>query len=200
MKRRKIDADKFSYTSIINAYNKGREFEECMRYYQEFRMNGGELDRALCGIMVGVFSKCNMIDELLQLLQDMKSEGVKLDERLYKSALNALRDAALHHQSKPPAKLLQDLSFLYGFSGFTRSSKLLTLARDVNDWDFPWKCFESPVFNEGSCVSREDMSKRGDDVPSSKNSEEEEEQVIELLENSSSEKEEEEEDDDEETD
>ncbi|KAH7664512.1 HCP-like protein [Dioscorea alata] len=98
MKRRKIQADKFSYTSIIGAYNKAGEFEECIKYYHEFKMNGGKLDRALCGIMAAVFSKSERIDELLKLLQEMKTEGVMFDERLYKSALNALRDAALHLQ------------------------------------------------------------------------------------------------------
>ncbi|KAF5185017.1 Pentatricopeptide repeat-containing protein [Thalictrum thalictroides] len=100
MKRRKIAPDKVSYTSIIKAYNKAREFDACLRYYQEFRSNGGTIDRAMAGIMVGVFSKGSRIDELVKLLQDMKSERMVLDVRLYKSALNALRDAGLEFQAK----------------------------------------------------------------------------------------------------
>jgi len=39
----------------------------------------------------------------------------------------------------PPLLLLQDLNFLlYGFSGFTRSSKLLTFSNEVKDSAFPW--------------------------------------------------------------
>ncbi|KAL5721600.1 hypothetical protein ACHQM5_005223 [Ranunculus cassubicifolius] len=100
MRRRKILPDKVSYTSIIKAYNKAREFEECLRYYTEFRANGGVIDRKLAGIMVGVFSKSNRVDELVKLLQDMKGERMVLDVRLYRSALNALRDAGLESQVK----------------------------------------------------------------------------------------------------
>ncbi|KAL7238070.1 hypothetical protein ACSBR2_004213 [Camellia fascicularis] len=100
MKRRKIVADKVSYTSVISTYSKAREFETCMKYYHEFRINGGVIDRAMAGIMVGVFSKMSRIDELVKLLQDMKTEGTQLDGRLYRSALNALRDAGLQVQAK----------------------------------------------------------------------------------------------------
>lgn len=95
MKRREIAPDKISYTSMVSAYSKAREFEECLKLYQEFRRRGGKVDRILAGIMVGVFSKSNRIDELIKLLQDLKSEGIGLDVRLYKSSLNALRDAGL---------------------------------------------------------------------------------------------------------
>lgn len=61
-------------------------------------MNRGKIDRAMAGIMVGVFSKTSRIDELMRLLQDMKVEGTRLDARLYSSALNALRDAGLNSQ------------------------------------------------------------------------------------------------------
>ena len=53
-------------------------------------MNGGLIDRAMAGIMVGVFSKVGLVDELVKLLQDKKAEGTRLDQRLYQSALNAL--------------------------------------------------------------------------------------------------------------
>ncbi|KAK1425399.1 hypothetical protein QVD17_20751 [Tagetes erecta] len=98
MKRRKVVADKVSYTSVISAYSKAREFHMCMRYYYEYRLNGGRIDRAMGGIMVGVFSKMSRVDELVKLLQDMKSEGTGLDARLYRSSLNALRDAGVHIQ------------------------------------------------------------------------------------------------------
>ncbi|XP_027098119.1 pentatricopeptide repeat-containing protein At5g13770, chloroplastic-like [Coffea arabica] len=100
MNRRKVLPDRVSYTSVISAYSRAREFETCMRYYQEFRLNGGAIDRAMAAIMVAVFSKLNRADELVKLLQDMKTEGTKLDVRLYRSALNALRDAGLHVQAK----------------------------------------------------------------------------------------------------
>eukprot|EP00268_Persea_americana_P062812 TRINITY_DN8086_c0_g1_i1.p1 TRINITY_DN8086_c0_g1~~TRINITY_DN8086_c0_g1_i1.p1 ORF type:complete len:631 (-),score=106.42 TRINITY_DN8086_c0_g1_i1:569-2461(-) len=100
MKRRKVAPDKITYTSTISAYSKAREFEECLRYYREFKMNGGKIDRSMAGIIVGVFSKTSRIDELLNLLQDIQSEGIELDERLYKSAMNALRDAGLWVQVK----------------------------------------------------------------------------------------------------
>ena len=96
----KVMPDKVSYTSIINAYNRAREFETCMKYYEEFRINGGVIDRAMAGIMVGIFSKTNQIDDLVKLLRDMKAEGTGLDGRLYRSALNALRDAGLQVQAK----------------------------------------------------------------------------------------------------
>ncbi|KAI3744111.1 hypothetical protein L1987_57187 [Smallanthus sonchifolius] len=98
MKRRKVVADKVSYTSVISAYSKAREFDMCMKYYYEYRLNGGRIDRAMGGIMVGVFSKMSRVDELVKLLQDMKSEGTGLDARLYRSSLNALRDAGVHIQ------------------------------------------------------------------------------------------------------
>ncbi|KAJ9135626.1 hypothetical protein P3X46_032786 [Hevea brasiliensis] len=100
MKRRKVAPDKVSYTSVINAYSKAKEFDLCVRYYNEYRINGGMIDRAMAGIMVGVFSKIGRIDELLRLLQNMKTEGTQLDERLYRSAFNALRDAGLQMQSE----------------------------------------------------------------------------------------------------
>ncbi|KAF9624074.1 hypothetical protein IFM89_007772 [Coptis chinensis] len=100
MNRRKIIPDKVSYTSMIKAFNKARELDTCIRYYQEFRINGGKIDRAMAGIMVGVFAKSSRIDELVRLLQDMKSERMVLDVRLYKSAMNALRDAGLESQAK----------------------------------------------------------------------------------------------------
>ena len=58
-------------------------------------MNEGLIDRAMVGIMVSVFSKVGLVDELVKLLQDMKAEGTRLDQRLYQSALNAFKDARL---------------------------------------------------------------------------------------------------------
>lgn len=100
MKRRKVVADKVSYTSVIGAYSKAREFETCIKYYNEYRLNGGGIDRAMAGIMVGVYSKMSRVDELVKLLQDMKAEGTRLDARLYRSSLNALRDAGVQIQPK----------------------------------------------------------------------------------------------------
>lgn len=100
MKRRKIAADKISYTTIISAYSKARQFDECVKFYQEFKVNGGSVDRIMAGIMVGVYSKSSRIEELMQLLQDLKSQGTVWDERLYKSSVNALRDAGLQSRVK----------------------------------------------------------------------------------------------------
>lgn len=58
-------------------------------------MNGGEIDRAMAGIMVMVFSRVGLVDELVKLLRDMKMEGTRLDERLYFSACNALTEAGM---------------------------------------------------------------------------------------------------------
>lgn len=100
MKRRKVKPDRVSYTSIIGAYSRAQEYETCIEFYDEYRRNKGKVDLALAGIMVGVFSKTNRIDELIKLLQDLKVEGIKLDTRLYRSALNALRDAGLQMQAR----------------------------------------------------------------------------------------------------
>ncbi|XP_019191406.1 PREDICTED: pentatricopeptide repeat-containing protein At5g13770, chloroplastic isoform X2 [Ipomoea nil] len=100
MKRRKVVPDRVSYTSVISAYSKAKELESCVKYYQDFKLNGGKTDRAMAGIMVGVFSKMNKVDELVKLLQDLKTDETKLDERLYRSALNALRDAGLEIRAK----------------------------------------------------------------------------------------------------
>ena len=58
-------------------------------------MNGGLIDRAMAGIMVGMFSKVGLVDELVKLLQDMKVERTRLDQRLYQSASNAFKDVGL---------------------------------------------------------------------------------------------------------
>ncbi|KAM1416930.1 hypothetical protein ACFXTN_018817 [Malus domestica] len=100
MKRRKKAPDKVSYTTIIGAYNKAGEYEMCMKYYHEFRVQGGVLDKALAGMMVAIFSKTGRIDELVKLLRDMKAEGAELDGRLYRSALKALTDSGLEMQVK----------------------------------------------------------------------------------------------------
>ncbi|XP_023748471.1 pentatricopeptide repeat-containing protein At5g13770, chloroplastic [Lactuca sativa] len=100
MKRRKVMPDKVSYTSVISAYSKAKEFERCIKYYNEYRLNGGGIDRAMGGIMVGVYSKMSRVDEVVKLLQDMKMEGTKLDARLYRSSLHALRDAGVQIQGK----------------------------------------------------------------------------------------------------
>ncbi|KAJ6839478.1 pentatricopeptide repeat-containing protein, chloroplastic [Iris pallida] len=100
MKRRGITPDKISYSSIITAYSKAREYDECLTFYEEFRMTGEKVDRVLAGIMVGVFSKSSRVDELVKLLQDLKLHGTGLDARLYKSSLNALRDAGLQVHAK----------------------------------------------------------------------------------------------------
>ncbi|CAO2821295.1 unnamed protein product [Amaranthus hypochondriacus] len=100
MKRRKVKPDRVSYTSIIGAYSRSGEFETCVELYDDYRRNKGAIDLALAGIMVGVFSKTNRINELIKLLQDMKAGGIRLDTRLYKSALNAFRDAGLQMQAR----------------------------------------------------------------------------------------------------
>lgn len=100
MKRRKIAPDRISYSIFISAYCKAGEFQTCVRYYEEFRMNGGVIDRVLAGIMVGVLSRSSRIEELVKLLQDMKADGTQLDGRLYRSAINALRDAGLEVQAQ----------------------------------------------------------------------------------------------------
>ena len=64
IKRRKVAPYKVSYTSVISAYSKAKEFETCLRYYNEFRINGGEIDKVMAGIMVGEFSRSSQIDEL----------------------------------------------------------------------------------------------------------------------------------------
>ena len=56
IKRRKVAPYKVSYTSVISAYSKAKEFETCLRYYNEFRINGGEIDKVMAGIMIGDFS------------------------------------------------------------------------------------------------------------------------------------------------
>ncbi|KAG8371201.1 hypothetical protein BUALT_Bualt13G0062500 [Buddleja alternifolia] len=98
MKRRKIVPDRVSYTTVISAYNRAREFEMCMKYYEEFKLSGGKMDKAMAGIMVAVLSKMNRVDELVELLGDMKREGTILDARFYRSAMSALRDAGLQVQ------------------------------------------------------------------------------------------------------
>ncbi|KAH7516698.1 hypothetical protein FEM48_Zijuj10G0162700 [Ziziphus jujuba var. spinosa] len=100
MKRRKVAPDKVSYTSVISAYNKARDFENCMKFYHEYRINGGMIDKVMAGIMVGVFSKTGRVDDLVKLLRDLRLEGAPLDARLYKSAMNALRDAGIQIQDK----------------------------------------------------------------------------------------------------
>ncbi|XP_062150212.1 pentatricopeptide repeat-containing protein At5g13770, chloroplastic isoform X2 [Alnus glutinosa] len=114
MKRRKVAPDKVSYTSVISAYSKAGELETCLRYYNEFRINGGVIDRAMAGIMVGVFSRSSRIDELVKLLGDLKSEGTRLDGRLYHSALDAFRDAGLQGQAR---WLLEGFATMYLNSG-----------------------------------------------------------------------------------
>ena len=98
MRRRRVAPDRVSYTAMIGAYGKARELDECVRLYEEFRMSGEKVDRAVAGIMVGVFAKSGRIDELVKLLQDVQEQGLSLDDRLYASALNALRDAGLEMQ------------------------------------------------------------------------------------------------------
>lgn len=68
MKRMKVLLDKVSYMSMISVYNRVKEFEACVEFYYEFRMNRGKIDRVMAGIMVGVFLKISRIDELMRLL------------------------------------------------------------------------------------------------------------------------------------
>ena len=64
IKRRKVAPYRVSYTSVISAYSKDKEFETCLGYYNEFRINGDEIDKVMAGIMVGEFSRSSQIDEL----------------------------------------------------------------------------------------------------------------------------------------
>ncbi|KAJ1393714.1 Tetratricopeptide-like helical domain superfamily [Sesbania bispinosa] len=48
-KRRKIAPDKVTYTSIIGAYSKESEFETCIQLFNEYRINGGVIDKAMAG-------------------------------------------------------------------------------------------------------------------------------------------------------
>ena len=66
-----------------------------MELYQEFRETGGKVDKAMAGLMVGVFSKCSRFNELIELLKDMNGTKLKLDRRLYMTVLRSLRDAGL---------------------------------------------------------------------------------------------------------
>ncbi|KAH1160107.1 hypothetical protein GYH30_031737 [Glycine max] len=75
MKTKRVAPDKVTYTTIIGAYSKE-------------------------GIMVGMFSKVDLVDELVKLLQDMKVERTRLDQRLYQSALNAFKDVWLQIQAR----------------------------------------------------------------------------------------------------
>ncbi|PKI47361.1 pentatricopeptide repeat-containing protein At5g13770, chloroplastic [Punica granatum] len=100
MERSRVVPDRVSYTSLIGAYNRAHQFESCIEFYHEYRAGGGGIDRAMGGIMVGVFSKSGRVDELVKLLSDMKTGGTGLDGRLYRTALNALRDAGLQSQAK----------------------------------------------------------------------------------------------------
>ncbi|CAN6240620.1 unnamed protein product [Urochloa humidicola] len=93
MARRKVRPDRISYTAIILANNRAGELERCMELYQEFRETGAKVDKAMAGLMAGVFSKCSRFNELIELLKNMN--GTKLDRRLYMSVLRSLRDAGL---------------------------------------------------------------------------------------------------------
>ncbi|CAN6229302.1 unnamed protein product [Urochloa humidicola] len=93
MARSKVRPDRISYTAIILANNRAGELERCMELYQEFRETGAKVDKAMAGLMAGVFSKCSRFNELIELLKDMN--GTKLDRRLYMSVLRSLRDAGL---------------------------------------------------------------------------------------------------------
>ncbi|CAL5069583.1 unnamed protein product [Urochloa decumbens] len=93
MARRKVRPDRISYTAIILANNRAGELERCMELYEEFRGTGTKVDKAMAGLMAGVFSKRSRFNELIELLKDMN--GTKLDRRLYMSVLRSLRDAGL---------------------------------------------------------------------------------------------------------
>jgi hypothetical protein len=93
MARRKVGPDQISYTGIILANNRAGELDRCMELYQEFRETGGKVDKAMAGLMAGVFSKRSRFNELIELLKDMND--TKLDRRLYMSVLRSLRDAGL---------------------------------------------------------------------------------------------------------
>jgi pentatricopeptide repeat protein len=93
MMRRKVRFDRISYTAIIYANNRAGELERCIELYQEFWETGGKVDKAMAGLMVGVFSKCSRFNELIELLKDMN--GTKMDRRLYMTVLRSLRDSGL---------------------------------------------------------------------------------------------------------
>jgi pentatricopeptide repeat protein len=93
MMRHKVPVDRISYTAIIYANNRAGELERCIELYQEFRETGGKVDKAMAGLMVGVFSKCSRFNELMELLNDMN--GTKMDRRLYMTVLRSLRDSGL---------------------------------------------------------------------------------------------------------
>ncbi|XP_062183763.1 pentatricopeptide repeat-containing protein At5g13770, chloroplastic-like [Phragmites australis] len=93
MMRCKVQPDRISYTAIIYANNRSGELDRCMDLYREFRETGGKVDKAMAGLMVGVFSKCSRFNELIELLNGMS--GTKLDRRLYMTVLRSLREAGL---------------------------------------------------------------------------------------------------------
>ena len=67
MKTKRVAPDKVTYTTIIGAYSKEGQFETCVKLFNEYRMNEGLIDRAMVGIMVSVFSKVGLVDELVNL-------------------------------------------------------------------------------------------------------------------------------------
>ena len=55
MKTKRVAPDKVTYTTIIGAYSKEGQFETCVKLFNEYRMNEGLIDRAMAGIMLGIF-------------------------------------------------------------------------------------------------------------------------------------------------
>lgn len=74
------EPDKFTLTSVLQAYCNARKFDKALSVFNEIHGRGW-LDGHVLSILVLTFSKCGEVDKAFELIEKMEDLGIKLNEK-----------------------------------------------------------------------------------------------------------------------